>query len=118
MRRVLKWVVMGVRGRTWRVLRRVVGRAASAAAPCESPLYLDDKEPSERTGEPNLTQWNGRMVMETAFNLHRRSLFVDSLASTEIVDQNGYEGVGVRTRKVPLLRANKFANKSQSLSIK
>lgn len=25
------------------------------------------------------TQWNGRMVMETAFNLHRRSLFVDSL---------------------------------------
>lgn len=42
------------------------------AAPCESSLYLDDKE-------PNLTQWNGRMVMETAFNLHRRSLFVDSL---------------------------------------
>lgn len=41
------------------------------AAPCESSLYLDDKE-------PNLTQWNGRMVMETAFNLHRRSLFVDS----------------------------------------
>lgn len=32
-----------------------------------------------RTGEPNLTQWNGRMVMETAFNLHRRSLFVDWL---------------------------------------
>lgn len=46
------------------------------AAPCESSLYLDDKE-------PNLTQWNGRMVMETAFNLHRRSLFVDSRWKSE-----------------------------------
>lgn len=83
---------MEVRGGTWRVLRRAVGGAASAASPCESPLYLDDKGPSERTAEPNLTQWNGRMVMETAFNLHRRSLFVESLASTEIVDQNGAKG--------------------------
>lgn len=81
MRRALGWV-MGVRGRTWRVLRQAVGRAASAAAPCENPLYIDNKESSERTGEPNLTQWKGRMVMETAFNLHRRSLFVESLAST------------------------------------
>lgn len=51
----------------------LAGRSERAnVAPCESSLYLDDKE-------PNLTQWNGRMVMETAFNLHRRSLFVDSL---------------------------------------
>ena len=59
-----------------RLVGWLVGRAR--AAPCESSLYLDDKEPG-RTGEPNLTQWNGRMVMETAFNLHRRSLFVDWL---------------------------------------
>lgn len=84
--------VMGVRGRTWRALRRAVGRAASAAASCKSPLYLDDKEPRERTGDLNLTQWNGRMVMETAFDLHRRSLFIESLASMENVDQNGAEG--------------------------
>lgn len=50
----------------------LVGANERTRPPCASSLYLDDKE-------PNLTQWNGRMVMETAFNLHRRSLFVDSL---------------------------------------
>lgn len=56
-----------------RLVSWLVARSERAnVAPCASSLYLDDKE-------PNLTQWNGRMVMETAFNLHRRSLFVDSL---------------------------------------
>lgn len=60
-------------GRVGWLVSWLVDRSERAnAAPCESSLYLDDKE-------PNLTQWNGRMVMETAFNLHRRSLFVDSL---------------------------------------
>lgn len=61
----------------------LVGRSERAnAAPCASSLYLDDKE-------PNLTQWNGRMVMETAFNLHRRSLFVDSLKVGVLLARSG-----------------------------
>lgn len=68
--RVGEWVVVGSAAG---LVSWLVGRSERAnAAPCASSLYLDDKE-------PNLTQWNGRMVMETAFNLHRRSLFVDSL---------------------------------------
>lgn len=68
--RVGEWVVVGSAAG---LVSWLVGRGERAnAAPCASSLYLDDKE-------PNLTQWNGRMVMETAFNLHRRSLFVDSL---------------------------------------
>lgn len=55
-------------------MKKFKKKRSTEAAPCESSLYLDDKEPSERA---NLTQWNGRMVMETAFNLHRRSLFVE-----------------------------------------
>lgn len=57
------------------------------ADPRESSLYLDDKEPG-RT-ESNLTQWNGRMVMETAFNLHRRSLFVDVRGKGEGREREG-----------------------------
>lgn len=68
-------------GSVGRLVSWLVGRSERAnAAPCESSLYLDDKE-------PNLTQWNGRMVMETAFNLHRRSLFVDSLKVGVLLSQ-------------------------------
>lgn len=68
--RASEWVVVGSAAG---LVSWLVSRSERAnAAPCVSSLYLDDKE-------PNLTQWNGRMVMETAFNLHRRSLFVESL---------------------------------------
>lgn len=69
---VCGWVAVGWLWAAWLTGWLVGANERERAAPCESSLYLDDKE-------PNLTQWNGRMVMETAFNLHRRSLFVDSL---------------------------------------
>lgn len=78
--RVGEWVVVGSAAG---LVSWLVGRSERAnAAPCASSLYLDDKE-------PNLTQWNGRMVMETAFNLHRRSLFVDSLKVGVLLARSG-----------------------------
>ncbi|KYM83860.1 hypothetical protein ALC53_05720 [Atta colombica] len=78
--RMGEWVVVGSAAG---LVSWLVGRSERAnAAPCASSLYLDDKE-------PNLTQWNGRMVMETAFNLHRRSLFVDSLKVGVLLARSG-----------------------------
>jgi hypothetical protein len=63
---------LGSNGEALAQLEKESGRKRTTSVdPCESSLYLDDKARAQRRG-PNLTQWNGRMVMETAFNLHRR----------------------------------------------
>lgn len=78
-----RWVAGWLGGWVGWLVSWLVGRSERVnAAPCENSLYLDDKE-------PNLTQWNGRMVMETAFNLHRRSLFVDSLEVGVLLARSG-----------------------------
>lgn len=97
--RVGEWVVVGSAAG---LVSWLVGRSERAnAAPCASSLYLDDKE-------PNLTQWNGRMVMETAFNLHRRSLFVDSLKVGVLLARSGPSRFPPRALfRIPPLRDEK-----------
>lgn len=97
--RVGEWVVVGSAAG---LVSWLVDRSERAnAAPCASSLYLDDKE-------PNLTQWNGRMVMETAFNLHRRSLFVDSLKVGVLLARSGPSRFPPRALfRIPPLRDEK-----------